>query len=132
VLVAVDLNEHGGRAVPYAYGVVNNGGIVRLVHVVTPHEVTTAPHTGSPHAAPLPGKSRARELEETKKRLGALAPEDAAARGIVTEVTVLEAEDVADAIRKRPINLALMWCALAPTIAPASRKPFLALLRKRC
>ena len=100
VLVAVDLNEHGGRAVPYAYGVVNSGGIVRLVHVVTPHEVTTSPQTGSPHAAPFPAKSRARELAETKKRLGALAPEDAAARGIVTEVTVLEADDVADAIRQ--------------------------------
>ena len=95
VLVAVDLNEHGGRAVPYAYGVVNSGGIVRLVHVVTPHEVTTSPHAGSPHA-----KSRVRELAETKKRLGALAPEDAEARGIVTEVTVLEADDVADAIRQ--------------------------------
>jgi nucleotide-binding universal stress UspA family protein len=100
VLVAVDLNEHGGRAVPYAYGVVNSGGIVRLVHVVTPHEVTTSPHTGSPHAAPSPAKSRTRELAETKKLLGALAPEDAAARGIVTEVTVLEADDVANAIRQ--------------------------------
>jgi len=100
VLVAADLNEHGGRAVPYGYGVLNSGGIVRLVHVVTPHEVTTSPHNGSPHAAPFPAKGRARELAETKKRLGALAPEDAAARGIVTEVTVLEADDVADAIRQ--------------------------------
>ena len=31
VLVAVDLSEHGGRAIPYAYGIVNSGGIVRLL-----------------------------------------------------------------------------------------------------
>ena len=100
VLVAVDLNEHGSRAVPYAYGIVNSGGIVRLVHVVTPREVITPPRPGSPHAAPFPAKGRARELAETKKRLGALATEDAAARGIVTEVTVLEAEEVAGAIQQ--------------------------------
>ena len=98
VLVAVDLNEHGGRAVPYAYGVVNSGGIVRLVHIITPYAATLSAHI--PHPAALPAKSRALELAETRRRLESLAPEDATARGIVTEPAVLEAEDVAEAIRQ--------------------------------
>jgi nucleotide-binding universal stress UspA family protein len=100
VLVAVDLNEHGGRAVPYAYGVVNSGGIVRLVHVTTPYNGTLPPRGRHPHPAAFPPESHALELAETKRRLELLAPEDAAARGIVTEPAVLEAEDVADAIRQ--------------------------------
>jgi nucleotide-binding universal stress UspA family protein len=100
VLVAVDLDEHGGRVVACAYGVVNSGGIVRLVHVVTSQETTLSPHNGSAHPAAFPAKDRALGFAETKRKLASLAPEDAAARGIVTEAVVLEAEDIADAIRQ--------------------------------
>ena len=36
VLAASDLSEHGGRAIPYAYGAVSPADIVRLLHVFEP------------------------------------------------------------------------------------------------
>ena len=100
VLVAVDLSEHGGRAVPYAYGIVNSGGVVRLLHVMTPMPTPNPLIGGYPHPDIPSRKEQARTLAEAKNSLNFLACEDAASRGIVTETTVVEAQDVAKAIRQ--------------------------------
>jgi len=100
VLVAVDLSEHGGRAIPYAYAIVNSGGIVRLLHVAPPMEMPNPLIGGHSHPH-LPSKEEhARMLLEARNSLSPLACEDATARGIVTEVRVVEAHDVAKAIRQ--------------------------------
>ncbi len=98
VLVAVDLSEHGGRAIPYAYGIVNSGGIVRLLHVAPPME---NPLIGGYTHPDFPlKKEHAQMLVEARNNLSSLACEDATARGIVTEVTVVEAHEVAKTIRQ--------------------------------
>jgi nucleotide-binding universal stress UspA family protein len=89
VLVASDLSEHGSRAIPYAYGAVSPGGIVRLLHVIEPLEPSR-----------LFQKPPAQVVAEAEERLRMQTPADAAARGIQTEVSVIETGDVAKAIRQ--------------------------------
>jgi nucleotide-binding universal stress UspA family protein len=89
VLAASDLSEHGGRAIPYAYGAVCPGGIVRLLHVFEPLE-----------ASALMEKPSVEVVAEADERLRAQVPSDAAVRGIQTEVAVIEAGDVAKTIRQ--------------------------------
>jgi nucleotide-binding universal stress UspA family protein len=86
ILAASDLSEHGSSAIPYAYGAVSPGGIVRLLHVLEP-------------SALLPTRS-IQVVAQAEERLRAQVPADAAARGIQTEVAVLEESDVAQAIRQ--------------------------------
>ena len=86
VLAASDLSEHGSSAIPYAYGAVSPGGIVRLLHVLEPS-----------------GLLETRSIQvvaQTEERLRAQVPADAAARGIQTEVAVIEEGDIAKAIRQ--------------------------------
>jgi nucleotide-binding universal stress UspA family protein len=84
VLAASDLSPHGSSAIPYAYGAVGPGGIVRLLHVLEPSRLSE--------------KRSIEVVAETEERLRAQVPADAAARGIQTEVAVIEAHDVAKAI----------------------------------
>lgn len=100
VLVAVDLTEHGSRAVPHAYGIISSGGVVRLLHVVAPRATPNPLIGGYPHPDLPSKKEHAQTIGEVKNSLNSLACEDAAARGIVTEVMVIEALDVAKAIRQ--------------------------------
>ncbi|MDB6155277.1 MAG: Universal stress protein [Chthoniobacteraceae bacterium] len=76
VLVATDLSEHGGRAIPYAYSVIGAGGMVRVVHVINAD------------------KTR----EPILNQLREMVPEKAAYRDVQTEVEVIESRDVAGAI----------------------------------
>ncbi|MGA7883311.1 MAG: universal stress protein [Terrimicrobiaceae bacterium] len=86
VLAATDLSEHGSSAIPYAYGAVCPGGIVRLLHVLEPSRLL---------------ETRSIEIvAKTEERLRAQVPADAAARGIQTEVAVVEESDVAKSIRQ--------------------------------
>jgi nucleotide-binding universal stress UspA family protein len=85
VLAASDLSEHGSSAIPYAYGAVSPGGIVRLLHVLESHLMETR---------------STQIVAEAEERLRAQVPADAAARGIQTEVVVIEEFDVAKAIRQ--------------------------------
>ena len=85
VLVAVDLDEEYGFATPYAYGIASPGGTVRLVHVVPAQE-------------PPSGKEHADEVAQSETRLRALAPDAVDARGITTEVEVIESQEIAAAI----------------------------------
>lgn len=79
VLAAVDLSTHGRRAISLAYGIIRAGGVVHIIHVVPPF-------TGLSHT------EKAREEIET------LVPRYAAARGIETEVEIVESSDVAKSI----------------------------------
>jgi nucleotide-binding universal stress UspA family protein len=86
VLAASDLSEHGSSAIPYAYGAVSPGGIVRLLHVLEPS-----------------GLMETRSIQvvaQAEERLRAQVPADAATRGIQTEVAVIEESNVAKAIRQ--------------------------------
>ena len=86
VLAASDLSEHGSSAIPYAYGAVSPGGIVRLLHVLEP--------------SPLMPTRSIQVVAQTEERLRAQVPADASAREIQTEVAVIEESDVAKAIRQ--------------------------------
>lgn len=79
VLVAVDLNEPHGFAAPHGYSIVQPGGTVRLVHNVEPSRP-------------------AQEIAESEAKLRALAPPEAEARGITTEVEVTFGREAAGAI----------------------------------
>lgn len=78
VLAATDFSALANRAVPYAYALVGPGGVVHLVHV----QAGGAGESG----------------EEAQRRLRALVPADAAARGVETVVEVSPEPDAAAGI----------------------------------
>jgi nucleotide-binding universal stress UspA family protein len=80
VLVAVDLNAPHGFAAPHGYSIVQPGGTVRLVHVIEPSRPP-------------------QQVAEAEAKLRALAPHASEARGIMTEVEVIESRETAEAIR---------------------------------
>jgi nucleotide-binding universal stress UspA family protein len=100
VLAATDLSELANRAVGHAYAAVDDGGWVHLVHI---HEAgeASAPNPLYAHyvpsRAPTP-EDRRRVHAELEGRLTALTPPEADARGIRTQVHVIEASDVSAAI----------------------------------
>jgi Universal stress protein family len=67
-------------------GAVSPGGLVRLLHVLEPSSL-------------LPTRS-IQVVAQAEERLRAQVPADAVARGIQTEVAVIEESDVAQAIRQ--------------------------------
>ena len=73
VLIPTDFSLLANRAIPVGYGMVAPGGIVHLLHVV----------------ARKPGED---DLDVTE-RLRSLVPKGAAAKGVVTEVEVLQEEN---------------------------------------
>ena len=76
VLVATDLSEHGGRAIPHAYSVLDAGGAVCVLHVLKPGE----------------------EREPILAQLRDLIPAEADRRGIRSEVQAVEHGDAAAGI----------------------------------
>jgi nucleotide-binding universal stress UspA family protein len=83
VLAATDLSELGNQAVCHAYSVLPEGGVVHLIHVITPES-----------------------SEETNAAsLEALVPADANDRRIETSAKVIVAHDVAAAIRAQAERL---------------------------
>jgi nucleotide-binding universal stress UspA family protein len=87
----------GDRAVPWAYSTVAAGGVVKLVHVVSPWEL---PGPLVPHYEPQRSsrEEHRRRMNEARDQLAALVPPDAAADGITTEVEVIADRDPARAI----------------------------------
>jgi len=73
VLIPTDFSALANRAIPVGYGLVAPGGIVHLLHVVTRR----------------PGEDDLNKVDQ----LRALVPKGVAAKGIVTEVEVLQEED---------------------------------------
>lgn len=72
VLVPTDFSALANRAIPVGYGMVAEGGVVHLVHVAN---------------------GRAKGAVDAAEALRALIPPGAAARGITTEVHVIEERD---------------------------------------
>jgi nucleotide-binding universal stress UspA family protein len=98
ILVPLDLSDLSGAAVPYAYGVAPPGGSVRLLHVMEPSH-----HPNPLYAHYTPGRTPSREERERQEAeirasLAARVPADAERRGVRTEIEVVEADDVAEAI----------------------------------
>jgi nucleotide-binding universal stress UspA family protein len=93
VLIATDFSAEGNAAIALGYSAVVPGGTVHLVHVE--HE---SPHSAiEPHDIfPVAGEATARSSE--RERLTRLIPEEAATKGVVTLVHVLESDAAADAI----------------------------------
>jgi nucleotide-binding universal stress UspA family protein len=73
VLIPTDFSPLANRAIPVGYGIVAPGGIVHLLHVITRK----------------PGEDN----PDVTERLRALVPKGAVAKGIVTEVEVVEDEN---------------------------------------
>jgi len=97
VLVAVDLNEKYGFAAPYGYGICGPGGTVRLVHVVVPFRLPN-PMIGGYYQDFPTEKEHFDEVAQSEARLRALAPHEAEARGITTEVEVIDSREIAQDI----------------------------------
>ncbi|MBE0541807.1 MAG: universal stress protein [Verrucomicrobia bacterium] len=97
VLVATDFSAAGNQAVRQAYSLLNAGGTVLLAHVVHPQAL---PNGQYEHG--IGDRNTKRQHAEYVRlctdQLRSLVPTDAVARGIVTEVEVLEHRKPAVAI----------------------------------
>ncbi len=95
VLVATDFSELGNSAIPLAYSAVGPGGTVHLVHVLK------ALHKGLDVYdifTPLPDTKLSEAASAAAARLEALTRVEASAKGVATQVHVLEAADAPLAI----------------------------------
>jgi nucleotide-binding universal stress UspA family protein len=104
VVCPTDLSPVGNLAVPVAYLLAGKGGTVHLLHVDAP------PRTGNPlypdekpKGAPTPAQVAAAK-KETRARLDALVPAEAKARGVETDLDLVEGEDVALAIQAEALK----------------------------
>jgi nucleotide-binding universal stress UspA family protein len=89
VLASVDLGASHGFAAPHAYSIVHPGGTVRLLHIMPPQREQIPPVSGDPEHAETLDEHGGR-IAKAEAKLRALAPPDAQARGITTEVEVIE------------------------------------------
>jgi nucleotide-binding universal stress UspA family protein len=89
VLVATDFSPTADAALPLAYAIAPRGSTVHVVHVT--HERTARPL--EPHDIFSAGAH-----PEERARLAALVPADATERGVLTELHVLQSNDVPEAI----------------------------------
>lgn len=98
LLVPTDFSECGLAPVHYAYQLVAARGTVHLLHVMVEEPVPNPmyAHYSPGHTATV--EERQRQEAELCARLEALAPAEAAGRGVRTKVRVVEAEDVAELI----------------------------------
>jgi nucleotide-binding universal stress UspA family protein len=118
VLAAVNLADDGGRAVARAYEIAPPGAVVRLFHVVRP-PYEPNPLIGGSTQSLARERERPMTTEEARERLERLVPRGVAARGIDTEIQVLEAGDVARAICQEAERFdAGVICLGAPKILP--------------
>ncbi len=107
VLVATDLSEVGNRAIPYALALLRDGGVLHLAHV------RAAPPPTTPVLALAPTRREATEnTRDVPALLEALAPRDAAIKGISVQPHVLEG-DVATALCASAEQLAVDAVCLA-------------------
>jgi nucleotide-binding universal stress UspA family protein len=93
VLAPTDLSEHGNAAVAHAYGLLRaGGGVVELIHV----QERALPAPAFAYESPR----HMTEAERTaiEQQLRALVPDDAAAHGITTHVSVIDGGRPAESI----------------------------------
>lgn len=91
VLVTTDLSKPGNRAIPFAYSTLRRGGQVYILHV------TKAPGRSGAKAQAAATKPSERN-DRLSAQLHALIPVEAAARGIISQLEVVEHSDVTTAI----------------------------------
>jgi nucleotide-binding universal stress UspA family protein len=98
IVCPTDLSPTGNLAVPVAFLLAAKGAVVHLLHVDAP------PNTGNPlypdekpADAPTAAQIEAAKAS-TRKRLEALVPSDASARGVKTQIDLVESEDAASQI----------------------------------
>jgi len=94
VLVTTDFSVLANRAIPHAYSLLRAGGVVHLIHVTQPQALSDSDYLrGQVHEQ---FKTRStKHAKSCHKKLEALVPADAASRGILTEVQVVEQRDAA-------------------------------------
>lgn len=91
VLVTTDFSKLGNRAIPFAYSTLRRGGQVRLLHVVKA--------TGrSVEKAQAPETKHSERNDRLSAQLQALISPEAEARGISSQVELVEHSNVATAI----------------------------------
>ncbi|MBL9168816.1 MAG: universal stress protein [Verrucomicrobiales bacterium] len=97
VLVTTDFSELANHAIPHAYSLVRGGGTVYLVHVAHPQQLPGGEYLQGPSDRRFEGQ-HAKHIQAAIGKLRALIPAEAALRGVITEVEVVEHRDVAEAI----------------------------------
>jgi nucleotide-binding universal stress UspA family protein len=90
VLVVTDFSKLGDRAVAYAYALLREGGTVYLLHVTAPMPRPNPLSLNFESKAERAREEHAARLREASDRLRALIPNEAANRGISSEVAVVE------------------------------------------
>lgn len=98
VLAVTDLSSFGNAALAHAYAITPNGGVVRLFHVLERERLPSplyAHYSPGHHAS---ADERRDAVVRCRAALAALEPAEARARGVRTEIDVVEADDVPAAI----------------------------------
>jgi nucleotide-binding universal stress UspA family protein len=95
VLCATDFSELGNGALGLAYAAVAPGGTVHLLHVVKAGRPQIDPYDVF---HPIPDEMTSEAANAARARLTALAPSDASAKAVTTQVHVLEAADTGSAV----------------------------------
>ena len=97
ILCPTDLSAVGNLALPVAYLLAAKGGTVHLLHVDAPAKGNPLYPEDRPKGAPTSAQVEAAKIE-VRRRLTALVPADATARGVATQVDFAEGEDIALAV----------------------------------
>lgn len=97
VLVPTDFSELGNDAIPYAYATLRRGATVKLIHVISPGELSGPP---VPHYESKPStEPQHKQLAaDSLRKLHSLIPSLVEARGIVTNCEVIEGRDTGQVI----------------------------------
>lgn len=105
VLCPTDLSPIGDRAVALAYHLAARGGVVHLMHVQEP-TIVPSPLDGTVIQLYYPGEQEMAAVEKkTREHLQRLAPADAAARGVRTEIHAINDSSVVGRILGEAVRL---------------------------
>ena len=100
IFCPTDLSPIGNLAVPVAYLLAAKGGVVHLAHVDARAKTGNPLYPDEkPKGAPSPAQIDAAKAQ-LRAKLSALVPADAAARGVTTQIDLVEGEDVPLAIEE--------------------------------
>ena len=97
VLVTTDFSDLGNHAIPTAYAMVKDGGTVYLLHIEEPFHVPS-PMIPKYQTTGVSASEHDRDNRDMKMRLQHLIPPAAEARGIKTDVRIVEGTNLAAAI----------------------------------
>lgn len=95
VLVATDLSELGNRAVPFAAGVLSQGGVLRILHVLEPSKLKRPRGRNVAELKKTSHRTGEDQIRCVQDKLASLVGGAANARGIVVETAVVASTEVA-------------------------------------